>query len=343
MIQLTTGNLLESQAEALVNTVNCVGVMGKGIALQFKQAFPQNYAFYRTACEHGQVQLGQVLVYDTGQMINPRYIINFPTKHHWKENSRIENIESGLKALVAEVTQRNIKSIAIPPLGAGSGGLGWAEVRHLIEQAFAPLTRVEVQLYKPLGAPEAETMKVATKKPNMTLGRAVLLALFEQYMTPMYRLSMLEVQKLAYFAQVAGEPLKLNFIKGPYGPYTETLNHVLQPMEGHFIRGYGDRSRSPSIWLVSEAAAEARRFLNNLPDTVAHIERVGQLIHGFETPYGMELLATVHWVAQEDPAAKTDPEAAVSDVHAWSEHKRARFQPRHIQASWERLREQGWL
>ena len=343
MIQLTKGNLLEAQAEALVNTVNCVGVMGKGIALQFKQAFPENYAFYRAACQRGEVQLGQMLVYETGHVLNPRYVINFPTKHHWKEKSRIENIESGLQALVDEVKQRGITSIAVPPLGAGSGGLAWSEVRPRIEAAFAPLTAVRVLLYAPLGAPQAETMQVATKRPNMTPGRAVILALLQRYLTPMYRLSMLEVQKLAYFAQAAGEPLKLDFVKGPYGPYAETVNHVLQAMEGHFVRGYGDRSRSPSIRLAPEAVAEAQAFLQNLPDSRARIERVANLIEGFETPYGMELLATVHWVARENPAARTDVNAVIEGIHHWSDRKRASFQPAHIQAAWRRLSEYGWI
>lgn len=343
MIQLTKGNLLEAQAEALVNTVNCVGVMGKGIALQFKQAFPENYAFYRAACQRGEVQLGQMLVYETGHVLNPRYVINFPTKHHWKEKSRIENIESGLQALVDEVKQRGITSIAVPPLGAGSGGLAWSEVRPRIEAAFAPLTAVRVLLYAPLGAPQAETMQVATKRPNMTPGRAVILALLQRYLTPMYRLSMLEVQKLAYFAQAVGEPLKLDFVKGPYGPYAETVNHVLQAMEGHFVRGYGDRSRSPSIRLAPEAVAEAQAFLQNLPDSRARIERVANLIEGFETPYGMELLATVHWVAHENPAARTDVNAVIEGVHHWSNRKRASFQPAHIQAAWGRLSEYGWI
>ncbi len=344
MIERTTGNLLEAQVQALVNTVNCVGVMGKGIALQFKQAFRDNYAFYRAACERGQVRLGQVLVYDSGQMIQPRYIINFPTKRHWKDKSRIEDIEAGLESLVHEVRSRGIQSIAIPPLGAGSGGLNWADVRPRIERAFAPLKDVQVKLYEPHGAPAAERMKVATERPRMTPGRAMLLALIASYAEPMYRLTMLEVQKLAYLAQAAGEPLKLDFVKGAYGPYAEVLHHVLQRMEGHFIRGYGDRSRQDvALRLMPGAADQARTFLQNQPESLERLERVSRLIAGFETPYGMELLATVHWLAQEEPDVKNNPEAAVRGVHAWSARKCARFQPPHIKATWQRLHDQNWL
>ncbi len=343
MIELTHGNLLEAQVEALVNTVNSVGVMGKGIALQFRQAFPDNYEFYRAACKRGEVRPGQMLVYDNGELIQPRYIINFPTKQHWKEKSRLEYIDAGLDALVKEVETRKIKSIAIPPLGAGSGGLDWNQVRPRIEQAFAPLKDVRVLLYTPEGAPAPEKMRVGTTRPNMTPGRAILLVLLESYGGPMYHLTMLEVQKLAYFAQVAGEPLKLDFSKGAYGPYAETLNHVLQRMEGHFIRGYGDRSNQGTLRLISGAAEQARAFLKEQPESSARLERVARLIHGFETPYGMELLATVHWIAQENPAAKDSPEIAVRETHAWSERKRTRFHPAHIGAAWQRLREQGWF
>jgi O-acetyl-ADP-ribose deacetylase (regulator of RNase III) len=343
MINLTHGNMLEARPEALVNTVNCVGVMGKGIALQFKQAYPENYKFYRAACERGEVQPGRMLVYDNGQLIHPRYIINFPTKQHWKEKSRLEYIETGLVALVKEIESRKIKSIAIPPLGAGSGGLDWNQVRSRIEKALAPLTDVQILLYLPEGAPAAEKMRVATTRPNMTPGRAILLALLERYAGPMYRLKMLEVQKLAYFVQVAGEPLKLKFDKGAYGPYAETLNHVLQRMEGHFIRGYGDRSNQSTLQLFPGAAEQARIFLQAQPESLERLERVAQLINGFETPYGMELLATVHWVVQEDPAARDDPEIAVRETHAWSERKRARFRPAHIRLAWRRLHQQKWF
>ena len=344
MIKFTTGNILEAPAEALVNTVNCVGVMGKGVALQFKQAYPKNFAAYRAACQRGEVQTGRLLVYDNGLFITPRYIINFPTKQHWKEKSHLDYIDTGLSALVAEVQARGIRSIAIPPLGAGSGGLDWSVVRPRIEQAFAALPDVAVSIYEPYGAPAPDRMKVASDRPTMTPGRAILLVALESYAGPMYRLAMLEVQKLAYFLQVAGEPLRLTFTKGTYGPYAETLNHVLQRMEGHFIRGYGDRTgQTAGLTLLPDAVQAARQFLEQQPDSLARSQRVGALIAGFETPYGMELLATVHWVAQENSAAKVDPAVAVQDVHAWNARKQARFQPAHIEVAWQRLHTQGWL
>jgi len=343
MIKLVTGNLLKADAEAIVNTVNTVGIMGKGVALQFKQAYPDNYDAYRKACDHHEVQLGKMFIFSTDKLVNPKYIINFPTKRHWKGKSRMEDIEAGLIALIEVVKKLGIHSIAIPPLGCGSGGLHWDEVKPRIEAAFKELPNVSVLLFRPQGAPQAEDMRVATKRPAMTPGRAALLGLVERYIMPGYRLTLLEIQKLAYFLQAAGEPLRLNFIKGKYGPYAETLHHVLQRLEGHFIRGYGDRSRYASVRLLPGATDEANSFLKNHEDTMQRLDRVARLIEGFETPYGMELLSSVHWLARETPEVKKDSSAAIKGVKSWSEHKKQTFHPEHIEVAWTRLREEGWM
>ena len=215
MIFRGDGDLLKTPADALVNTVNTVGVMGKGIALQFKLAFPDNYAAYEAACKRGDVQIGKMFVFRREK--TPRLIINFPTKQHWKGKSKMEDIESGLKALIQVVKKEHIKSIAVPPLGCGNGGLDWEQVRPLIEEAFLELPDVQVQLFYPDGAPKAEDMKIATKPPRMTPGRAVIVEVLSRYVLPGYRLTLLEIQKLAYFLQEAGQPLDLNFQKQKYG------------------------------------------------------------------------------------------------------------------------------
>jgi len=261
MIYKAEGDLLSADVEALVNTVNTVGVMGKGIALQFKQAFPDNYSAYEAACKRGEVQLGKMFVFHRNTFSNPRVIVNFPTKKHWRGRSKLKDIESGLRALIQFVKSEKIQSIAIPPLGCGNGGLDWNDVRPRIEQAFAEVPEVAVQLFYPEGAPKADEMKVATKRPAMTPGRAVILALLSRYALPGYRLTLLEIQKLAYFLQEAGQPLSLDFQKQKYGPYAETMHHVLQRMEGHFVRGYGDRSRDVSLHLFPDAVREAEQFL----------------------------------------------------------------------------------
>lgn len=149
MIHLTRGNLLTADVEALVNAVNTVGVMGKGIALQFKQAFPENFRTYESACRNGEFRVGQVLTVPLDRSGNPRYIINFPTKSHWRNKSELEYIDSGLEALVAEIERLGIRSIAIPPLGCGLGGLSWPDVHSRIDRAVSQLESVDIFLYEP--------------------------------------------------------------------------------------------------------------------------------------------------------------------------------------------------
>lgn len=344
MIELTQGNLLKADAEALVNTVNTVGYMGKGIALQFKQAFPANFAAYQRACAHGEVQIGQMFVYATETLYNPRYIINFPTKAHWRGKSQLDYIEQGLAALMVEVKQRGIKSIAVPPLGCGLGGLDWDVVRPLIEQAFVVAPDVHVLLYAPEGAPNAQTMPVGTQRPLMTPARALLIKMIEQYNQLAYRLSLLEIQKLAYFLQEAGEPLRLKFTRGLYGPYAHNLNKVLERLEGHFIRGYGDSQKPDAeLHLLPDAVTEANAFLQAAVASQQRLQRVSTLIEGFETPYGMELLASVHWLAtHEDPAAAS-AEQAVAGIQHWNQRKQKTFQPAHLHVAWQRLVSEGFV
>ncbi len=343
MIEFRNGDLLKADTEALVNTVNTVGIMGKGIALQFRQAFPDNYKAYRKACQSDQVKLGKMFVFHTGKLTFPKIIINFPTKADWRSNSRLADIESGLVDLVNIITSEKINSIAIPPLGCGNGGLDWQVVRPMIVEAFSSLPQCSVIIYAPGGLPEIDTMTIATKRPKMTKIRAALLCLMERYQIPDYELSMLEIQKLAYLLQTAGEPMRLEFEKQQYGPYNETLHHALQSMDGHYFTGYGDRNSRVAIKLMHNSIAEAEEYLKNYPETQERLSRVIKLIEGFETPYGIELLATVHWVGTENTESRHNPDAAISGVHSWNDHKRKTFKPEHIRIAWQRLKEQGWL
>lgn len=343
MIEYKSGNLLEADVEALVNTVNTVGVMGKGIALQFKQAFPENFVAYEKAAKRNEILPGKMFVFETQRFTNPRYIINFPTKRHWRAKARIDDIESGLVDLVKVIRKIDIKSIAIPPLGCGFGGLDWEEVRPLIISALEAVPNIIIYLYLPIGTPEPEKMPIATSRPNLTVGRAALIELIAHYALPGYRLSQLEIQKLTYFLQMAGESLRLNYVKNQYGPYAENLHFVLQHLEGHYLRGYGARTGRSQLYLLPGAREEAASFLDSHPETLARLERVAKLIQGFETPYGMELLATVLWLSNNDPLTKNDCERLIEGFGSWNERKRKNFRPEHIKIAWERLRQQGWL
>lgn len=344
MIELRQGDILEAEAEALVNTVNCVGVMGRGIALQFRKAFPDVFKTYKSACDRKELHLGMVLVHDLNRLENPHLVINFPTKRHWKGNSRLDDIEAGLEALVSEIRERKIKSIAVPPLGCGLGGLDWDIVRPIIEGAFQELEDVRVYLYEPSGAPVPEEMAKESKKPNMTVGRASLINLIRRYLAAVIDpdVTLLEIHKLMYFMQEAGENLRLEFSKARYGPYANNLRHVLNVIEGHFISGYGDAEDDPDkqIELLPEAIGRAEKFVEDHPFTSVRFDRVADLIKGFETPFGMELLSTVHWVVTREGANTFDE--AVKKTYSWNERKHM-FKKEHICVAWKVLEEKGWL
>lgn len=344
-IKYTHGDLLkQDDIDAIVNTVNCVGVMGKGIALQFKNKWPANFVQYQIECKVGNVRPGRMLVHDSGGLMKPNYIVNFPTKDHWRGASKIEFIRDGLVDLIAQVRKLGIRSIAVPPLGCGNGGLAWDEVKPLIESAFSQLPEVEVRLFEPSGAPAPKTMEVRSKRPGMTPGRAAILKVLETYRKLSYGLSKIEVQKLAYFLQEAGEPLNLPFVKHHYGPYADSLRHALNNMEGHFIRGVGDGVVEAEIEPMSDALHEAEQFIVKYKQTelTERVERVGRLIDGFQSSYGMELLASVHWVATHDECAATMDDALAA-VHKWNSRKRVLMQPSHVEAAWCRLEAEGWL
>ena len=345
MIEYRSGDILKSEAEALVNTVNCVGVMGRGIALQFKNAFPENFKAYAAACKREQVQPGRMFVFETGQLTPPRYIINFPTKRHWRGKSRIEDIEAGLNALVAEIRARRIRSIALPPLGSGLGGLDWtAEVRPRVEAALRALDDVQVIVYEPHGAPASDTMTHRREVPKMTAGRAALVELMHRYLGGLLDpfVTLLEVHKLMYFLQEAGEPLKLRYKAAPYGPYAENLRHVLHAIEGHLIAGYDDGGDAPDkpLTLVPGAVEEAVAFIAEHRETRERFDRVAALVEGFESPFGLELLSTVHWVMRHEPV-HTLPDV-VARTYAWNERKR-QFTPRQIAIAADVLTSKGWV
>lgn len=338
------GNLLTADVDALVNTVNLQGVMGKGLALQFKKAFPEAFRSYERACKACEVQIGKMHV--VKRLASPRFIINFPTKRHWRQPSKLSYIRDGLVDLVEQVRRLGIRSIAIPPLGCGNGGLDWQDVRPLIVEAVEGMPEVRVVLYEPKGAPDPADIIDRRKKPTMSPGRAAVLAVMGKYLETgyQYRLSLVEVQKLAYFLQVAGEPLKLEYVEQRYGPYADNLRKALRNMEGHYTRGLGDGRNSPEtpLEVLTGAVEAARDYLAERDESVERVERVVQLIEGFESPFGMELLGTVHWVMTHGDGSK-DLEDVVEAVHTWNARKRSEMKKGHIEAAWSRLTDLGWV
>lgn len=341
MIEYKNGDILREDVEAIVNTVNCVGIMGRGLALQFKNKFPQNFKEYQLACTNKEVQLGKMFVHQTGQLINPKYIINFPTKGHWKQKSKIEDISNGLDDLITIIEKYSIKSIAIPPLGSGLGGLDWKIVKKLIEEKLKNIN-CTIILFEPL---EQKIEKSITKEiPKMTAGRAALIGLMDRYLKGLMDpfISLIEVHKLMYFMQESGEELRLKYKKAQFGPYADNLRHVLNTIEGHFISGYEDGGDAPTkqLKLIPKAVEDAKNYLTNKKNTNENFVKVAKLVDGFETPFGLELLSTVHWIVKNENASNL--EEVISKIYNWNERKK-QFSRKQIQIALDTLVKNDWL
>ena len=303
---------------------------------------------YLVDCNAGRVKLGHMHVYDLGGLVSsgPRWIVNFPTKGHWKARSRLPDIQSGLTDLVRTIRDLGIKSIALPPLGCGHGGLSWSDVRPMIELAFEDLPDVHALLFAPDGSPAAADMPNQTSKPELTTGRAALIALIDGYLKGLLdpNVTLLEIHKLMYFLQEAGQDLKLQYEAQLYGPYARNLRHVLNRLEGHMLSGFGDGSDRPDkpIELIPGAVAKANTYLAEDVQTLTRMARVQKLIEGFEDPYGLEVLSSVHWVICHDRRARDSAEQATKAVLSWNERKKELIKPAHIEAAWRRLHHEKW-
>ena len=343
MITFKTGNIFEENIEAIVNTVNCIGVMGRGIALQFKKKYPANFKAYAEAAKHKEITPGNMFIFEAKQNSYPPYIINFPTKRHWRDKSRITDIQSGLDALVKVIQKKKIQSIAIPPLGCGLGGLDWGEVRQLIIKTFEKCLDINVIIFEPNENPLSLKMPVLPEEP-MTKGRAALIELIYRYLEGLLDpfVTLIEIHKLMYFLQEAGEPLQLKYKQLHYGPYAENLRHVLNKIEGHFISGYADGGDTPNkpLSLLPGAYEKASIFLSSHQETYHHYNKVADLVDGFETPFGLELLSTVHWVVTHN--AITSRDDVVHYTYAWNERKK-QFSVSQINLAIDVLSNKGWI
>lgn len=314
MMRFTQGNLLDARVDAVVNTVNTVGVMGRGIALMFKERFPENFAAYEAACKAGEVQVGRMFVQPSAELEGPRWIINFPTKKHWRQPTRIEWIDTGLVALKEIVREKGIRSIAIPPLGCGNGGLDWNDVRPKIEAVLGELSDVEVVVYEPTD----KYQNVAKKKgvEALTPARALIAEMVRRYSILGFECTLLETQKFAWLLERTIQRLKLpdvldlRFEANRYGPYAQRLTHLLDGLDGSYLhcdKRLADAAPFDTIWFEEAKreklgfylkSAEAREYL-------PAIEATDELIDGFQSPLGMEALATVDWLLAREGAEPT--------------------------------------
>jgi O-acetyl-ADP-ribose deacetylase (regulator of RNase III) len=308
MIRYTQGNLLEASTEALVNTVNEIGVMGKGIALMFRESFPENTRKYLTACKAKQVQVGQMFVVKDRDLTGARWIVNFPTKKHWRNPSKFDWIRTGLRDLARVIQETGIRSIAVPPLGCGNGGLEWAQVRREIEIVLGELEDVDVIVYEPTSeyqnAPKREGIN------ELTPARALIAELVRRYSIIGLDCTNLEVQKLGWFLHRSiirsGLPdsLDLHYAANKYGPYADNLRHLLNRLDGSYLhceKRLSDAGPLDLIWFDDSRRNDVEAFLNtpSCQDFVPALEETSKVIDGFESPLGMELLATVDWIISE--------------------------------------------
>lgn len=302
--------------------------MGKGLALQFKRAFPENFTSYAEACRAGEVELGHVfpVLIKAG-----RWIINFPTKGDWRQRSQLSDIKMGLRDLANVIPKLGISSIAIPPLGCGQGGLPWPTVRKIIMDELEDVN-AEVRLYQP-GTPSPEQMPNRTSRPHLTKRYAYLLATFARYINTALlagvadsdRMSLIEIHKVTYLLQSAGSPLGYRFEQGHYGPFSAELNRTISMLEGHYLVGFGDGTGGAraDVYLLPPAES-AKRIVEDDRAFLASWEKVRQVIYGYEYPEGVELLASVHYLASREKG-QLKAEKIVSELQAWNERKRRLF------------------
>jgi O-acetyl-ADP-ribose deacetylase (regulator of RNase III) len=325
MINYTKGNLLDAQTEAIVNTVNTVGVMGKGIALQFREAFPDNYKAYKRATDAKAVQIGKMFVTENHALTGPKYIINFPTKKHWRQPSRIEYITAGLQDLRRVLLKEQIRSVALPPLGCGNGGLDWLEVRQLIEAELNDLPLTHIVVYEPTKEYQNTPKKEGVEE--LTAARAMIVEMIARYVAIGFECSNLEIHKLAWFLhrfiQAFGldDPLHLKFHAEKYGPYADNLRQLLNALDGSFLhcdKRLADAGPMDSISIDYSKASKASEFMSQskYQDLEKALRAAGELIDGFETPFLMELLATVDWIQSERGRTLDTPEI-VDALREW--------------------------
>lgn len=350
MITFKQGNLLESGAEALVNTVNTVGVMGKGIALMFKEAFPENFRAYAAACKKGEIVIGCVFVTEKPDWVSgTRWIVNFPTKKHWRHPSKLEWIEEGLQDLKRFIVESDVRSVALPPLGSGNGGLDWHAVRSRIEAALGSLSGVEVIVYKPTDKYQNVAKREGVQK--LTPARALVAELVRRYWILGIECTLLEIQKLAYFLERQIEslqldnPLKLEFQADRYGPYASRLGHLLNGLDGSYLhcdRRVADASPFDVIWFDDTQKEKVALYLSTEATRyLPALEATAELIDGFQSPLGMELLGTVNWLLERG----VEPTIAAirSALREWpggataGERKQSLFDDRLIELALERL------
>jgi|SRR5690606_647149 len=339
MISYAVGNILDSEAEALVNTVNTDGVMGKGIALQFKREFPSNYKAYREACNNMQIGIGNIFVSrDSNLRLGEKTIINFPTKTSWRKPSEYEYIEKGLDDLIRVIQEYKIKSIAIPPLGAGNGGLEWERVKKLIHRKLNQV-EADIVVFEP-----SQDIKdhLKTERIKLTDGRALLLFVLYDLVRNGEFISEFSSEKVCYFLQRFGAEkyFKLKYTPNFYGPYSGKVKYVLNVLNGSYIMGYSGMSTKPfePLSIVADGYDEVDTYVNSRKELSDIAIRTTRFLTGFYSDFTLELLSSLDYLSTKYKS--TDPIFLKNKLEEWSDRKRTLFSDdKYINISLQHLRE----
>lgn len=333
MIKYITGNILESDAKALINTVNTVGVMGKGIALQFRKAYQNNFKAYAMACKRNEVSIGKLYVTkDSNLASGEKYIINFPTKTDWRKPSEYSYIESGLDDLIKVLLRHNIKSVAIPPLGAGNGGLEWEKVKKIIERKLSSLN-VEIFVYEP-SKHIIETLK--KERVKLTDARALLLyTLFDLVKNGEF-VSEFSSEKVCYFLQRFGgkKYFKLNYTPNFYGPYSGKVRFVLNALNGSYLMGYSDMNKKPfePLTLVADGYETVKNHVEGKAELLSIAQKTINFLSGFYSDFALELLSSIDFISITHNTF--DKVLINEELKNWNDRKRSLFSnPRYIDIS----------
>ncbi|MGF1769615.1 macro domain-containing protein [Enterovibrio makurazakiensis] len=343
MIKYVKGDLFTDSADALVNTVNTVGVMGKGLAFQFKNIYPDNFEAYKLACKAKELRTGKMFVFEIKSSSPSRYVINFPTKEHWRGKSKIEYIENGLQDLVVVARQLSLKSVAIPALGAGLGGLPWSQVERQIKEILSSENSVEWRIYSPTGECKAQ------EKSQMTTGRAILLHAIDSYIrtTKKGKASELEVQAFVFMLSRKGIKLEgLIFDQFRDTPYSEVLHSYLKKVDGEFLYLSG-ASNSPNKTLITiekKSFIDLKPYVDKKPEYKNIIKNSLAALSGYEGQEGLALLSTSLWLANKQSELGSNySDEQLADLILDNMPNARAYSKGMVKGAIKRLSEDNWL
>ena len=358
MMNVIVGDMFESKAQTLINTVNCVGIMGKGVALEFKKRFPNMFEDYVKRCDAKQVRLGRPYLF---KRMFPPWILNFPTKDHWRSVSRLQDIVEGLSYLRQRYKEWGITSLAVPPLGCGEGQLEWQVVGQTLYRYLTQLD-ITVELYAPYGTPHEELqstfleqsplkeMAGASGDP-MSRIKPAWIALVkiisdienERYHYPIGRTSF---QKITYFATESGIPTGLSYRRGSYGPYAPELKALITRLVNNGLIREERLGRMFAVKTGPTFKDACRAYERDIVQWTDTIEALTDLFMRMRSQQA-ELAATVHFAAKELASKKQHEHPSESEVlsavMSWKQKRRPPLSEGDVAVSIRGLSMLGWL